>query len=120
MTSHARWIRLAGRVARRGGLYVRRLRHGQSPFKADHNHVHHLLRGSGFTPMQKVIFLCLFSALCGLVAGQALRMDIPEPLLLLAFFMMCLGWFWLTSRHDRTVRFLRVGRDSCKKQPDGL
>ena len=28
MTSHARWIRLAGRVARRGGLYVRRLRHG--------------------------------------------------------------------------------------------
>ena len=86
-------------------LTVRRLRHGQSPFKADHNHVHHLLRGSGFTPMQKVIFLCLFSALCGLVAGQALRLDIPEPLLLLAFFMMCLGWFWLTSRHDRTVRF---------------
>ena len=86
-------------------LTTRRLRHGQSPFKADHNHVHHLLRGSGFTPMQKVIFLCVFSALCGLAVGQALRLDIPEPLLLIAFFIMCFGWFWLTSRHDRTVRF---------------
>ena len=86
-------------------LIVRRLRQRQSPFKADQNHVHHQLRGSGFTPMQNVILLTVFSLLCGLAAGQALRLDIPEPLLLIAFLAMCVGWYWLTSRHDRTVRF---------------
>lgn len=86
-------------------LMLRRVRLGHSPFKADHNHVHHVLRGAGFTPMQKVLVLCGFSAVCGLVAGQALRMDVPEPLLLGAFFVLCAGWYWLTSRHDRAVHF---------------
>ena len=86
-------------------LMVRRLRDRQSPFSADQNHIHHVLRGSGFQPMQKVAFLVVFSGLCGLVCGQALRMDVPEPLLLGAFFVMCGGWYWLTSRRERAIRF---------------
>lgn len=84
-------------------LMARRLRAGHSPFKADHNHVHHLLRAGGFSPMHKAVFLSLFSGLCGLVAGQALRLDVPEPLLLLAFIGLCVGWYWLTSRRDRVI-----------------
>ncbi len=86
-------------------LMSRRIRDGHSPFKADHNHIHHVLRGSGLTPMQKVAFLSVFSAICGLTCGQALRMDVPEPLLLGAFFVLCAGWYWLTSRRARAVRF---------------
>ena len=85
-------------------LMARRLRDGQSPFKADHNHIHHVLRGSGLSPMQKVAFLSVFSGVCGLACGQALRMDVPEPLLLGAFFVLCAAWYWLTSRPDRAVR----------------
>ena len=85
-------------------LMARRLRDGQSPFKADHNHIHHVLRGSGLSPMQKVAFLSVFSGVCGLACGQALRMDVPEPLLLGAFFVLCAAWYWLTSRRDRAVR----------------
>ncbi len=85
-------------------LMARRLRDGQSPFKADHNHIHHVLRGSGLSPMQKVVFLSVFSGVCGLACGQALRMDVPEPLLLGAFFVLCAAWYWLTSRRDRAVR----------------
>ncbi|WP_162349281.1 MraY family glycosyltransferase [Pseudoxanthomonas gei] len=86
-------------------LMARRMRDRQSPFHADQNHIHHVLRGSGFRPMQKVAFLVLFSGVCGLACGQALRMDIPEPLLLGAFFVLCGGWYWLTSRRDRAIRF---------------
>jgi len=86
-------------------LMARRIRDRQSPFGADQNHIHHVLRGSGFTPMQKVAFLVLFSGACGLACGQALRMDIPEPLLLGAFLVLCGGWYWLTSRRDRAIRF---------------
>ena len=87
-------------------LMARRIRMKKSPFKADHNHVHHLLRAAGFTPMRKVLLLCGSSAVCGLVAGQALRWDVPHPLLLVAFFAMCGGWYWLTSRRQRAIDFL--------------
>lgn len=86
-------------------LMTRRVRDGNSPFKADQNHIHHVMRHSGFTPMQKAVFLSVFSAICGLTVGQALRLDIPEPLLLIAFFVLCIGWYWLTSRRHRAVRF---------------
>lgn len=88
-------------------LVVRRLRAGHSPFRADQNHVHHLFREAGIRPMRTVAILCLFSALCGLAAGQALRMDIPEPLLLIAFLGLCVGWYWLTSSRQRGVNFIR-------------
>ena len=55
--------------------------------------------------MQKAVFLSVFSAICGLTVGQALRLDISEPLLLIAFFVLCIGWYWLTSRRHRAVRF---------------
>lgn len=88
-------------------LMVRRLRMGHSPFHADHNHIHHLMRDGGFSPTEVGIALSLFSALCGLLAGQAMRMDVPHPLILLAFFILCAAWFWLTSRRKRATRFFQ-------------
>ena len=93
-------------------LMVRRMRTGHSPFVADQNHVHHLLRGSGFTTTQKALFLSLFSAACGLIAGLALRMDAPEPLLLITFLALCVAWYWLTSRRERAIRFFARMRGS--------
>lgn len=84
-------------------LMARRIRMGHSPFKADHNHIHHLLRAGGFTPTQQAAALCLFSATCGLAAGQAMRVDIPHPWLLVAFFALCGGWYWVTARRQRAV-----------------
>lgn len=87
-------------------VMVRRIRSGHSPFKADHNHVHHLLRAGGFSPTQQAGFLCLFSAACGLAAAQAMRTDVPHPALLVAFLGMCLGWYWLSARRTRAVAAL--------------
>jgi UDP-GlcNAc:undecaprenyl-phosphate GlcNAc-1-phosphate transferase len=86
-------------------VMTRRVRMGRSPFKADHNHIHHILRASGFQPMKKALVLSFFSAVCGLLVGQALRLDIPEPLLLGVFVALCGAWYWLTSRRERAVRF---------------
>ena len=97
-------------------VMTRRVRDGNSPFKADQNHIHHVLRHSGFTPMQKAVFLSLFSAICGLTVGQALRLDIPEPLLLIAFFVLCIGWYWLTSRRHRALHFFSRFRLAASKR----
>lgn len=84
-------------------LIVRRRREGRSPFSAGCDHIHHCLRDAGWGPLGIVTVLSGFSLLCGLAAGQAMRLDIPNPLILLAFLGMCVGWYWLSRRRERAI-----------------
>ena len=34
-------------------------------------------------------------------------MDVPNPLLLLAYVLLCAGWLWLSADRDRTIAFFR-------------
>ncbi|WP_297829638.1 MraY family glycosyltransferase [Thermomonas sp.] len=90
---------------------VRRMRQGRSPFFADRSHIHHILQDAGFGPTRAALHLTWFSLLCGLAVGQAMRMDVPNPVLLALFVLLCLGWYALTSRRERAVAlFSRLRR----------
>ena len=92
-------------------LIVRRLRRGQSPFRADREHMHHLMLDAGFTPSQLTVTLTAVNLLLGLAAGVALKMKVPQPLLVAAFVAICLWYFWLTARRERAVSvFARLNR----------
>jgi UDP-GlcNAc:undecaprenyl-phosphate GlcNAc-1-phosphate transferase len=91
-------------------LIVRRLMAGRSPFSADHDHIHHILRDAGFGPMSTALGLAVFTGLCGLVIGQCLRWNVAEPLLLAAYGVLLLFWFGLTTKRARAVAFFRVAR----------
>ncbi len=91
-------------------LIIRRLKMGRSPFSADHNHVHHLMLEAGFSPLTICVGLAVFTLLCGLLIGQCLRWNVPEPLLLLGYFVMTACWYLMTSRRERAVRFFRAAR----------
>ena len=88
-------------------LIVHRLRAGRSPFSAGRDHIHHLMLDAGFTPTWILVVLVTFSLLCGAVIGQAMRIDVPHPLLLGAFVALCGGWYWMTARRERALRFFR-------------
>lgn len=91
-------------------LMLRRLRHGRSPFCADQNHIHHLMREAGFGPTRTVLVLGAFSLVAWLVAHVVLRLGAPPVALFGAFVCLCLLWFWITSRRARAIgmfRFLR-------------
>jgi len=100
-------------------LIVRRLRKGRSPFAADHDHIHHLMQEAGFGPTRAAVWLAGFSLSCGLLAGQAMRLDVPHPVLLAAFVLLCVGWFALTRDRARAVAFFRVLR-RAKPEPAAL
>lgn len=91
-------------------LSVRRTREGRSPFAAGRDHVHHFMRDAGFGPTQAAVALAVFSLACGLAAGQAMRLDIPHPVILATFVAFCLAWYWLSARRERAVRFFRAVR----------
>ena len=88
-------------------LMVRRWRNKQSPFAADHNHVHHLMMEGGFGPTQAAFVLALFTCVCGLLIGLLLRLHVPHVLLLLAFVGLCVLWYRLGSPRTRPIRFFR-------------
>jgi UDP-GlcNAc:undecaprenyl-phosphate GlcNAc-1-phosphate transferase len=91
-------------------LIVRRVREGRSPFSAGCDHIHHCMRDAGWGPLGICVVLAGFSLLCGLAAGQAMRLDIPNPLILLAWIGMCVGWYWLSLRRTRAIVIFRLLR----------
>lgn len=99
-------------------LMLRRLRGRRSPFIADRNHIHHLMLEGGFGPTQAALALAFFSLVCGLAASQALRMDVPQPLLLGAFLAMCVGWYWLTGCRIRAIRMFRWILGAGRREAD--
>jgi UDP-GlcNAc:undecaprenyl-phosphate GlcNAc-1-phosphate transferase len=85
-------------------LIVRRVREGRSPFSAGRDHVHHFLSEAGFGAMGICAVLGGFSLAVGLAAGQAMRLDVPNVLILVAFLGLCVGWYALSARRERAVR----------------
>lgn len=88
-------------------LMIHRVRGGRSPFSADHGHIHHLMLEAGIGPTGIAIALSLASGAFGLVAGVAMLAHVPHPILLLAFGLLCSGWYWLTAKRIRAVAFFR-------------
>src|SRR5690606_23140544 len=91
-------------------LTVRRTRQGRSPFAAGRDHIHHFMQDAGFGPTQAALALTAFSVLTGLVAGQLMRLDVPNAVILLGFLTLCVGWYALSSNRARTGRFFAVLR----------
>lgn len=85
-------------------LIVRRVREGRSPFSAGRDHIHHYMSEAGFGAMGICAVLGGFSLMVGLAAGQAMRLDIPNVLILAAFVGLCVGWYALSARRERAVR----------------
>ena len=101
-------------------LIVRRLQAGRSPFSAGRDHIHHLMQEAGFGPTRAALWLTLFSLCCGLVVGQAMRMDVPHPLLLGAYLLLCAGWYLMTRKPERAVAFFRRLRRTSAPDMAGL
>ena len=105
-------------------VMLRRVSARKSPFHADRNHIHHLMLEAGFGHTQVVFVLVVFSLLCGLAAGSAMRADVPHPVLLLAYVLMCLAWYLLTARRERVLHVMRrlarlSGRKVAPASPPG-
>ena len=68
--------------------FFRRLAKGQSPFKADHAHLHHKLIDNGFTPKQSVIVIYCASAVFCVASILFMRYKVLSCLLVLLDFIL--------------------------------
>lgn len=88
-------------------LMLRRWRQGVSPFKADRNHMHHLLLDAGFTPGWVTIIMAGGSLLLGIAAALAVKAGVYRPLLVISFLVLLMAWYVFSRNRERAVARLR-------------
>jgi UDP-GlcNAc:undecaprenyl-phosphate/decaprenyl-phosphate GlcNAc-1-phosphate transferase len=89
-------------------LTIRRMKLGRSPFRADRDHMHHLLLEAGFSPSQIALGLTGISCVMGLLAALVLRTNAgTEMHLMMGFLGLVVAYYWLTARRVRAVTAFR-------------
>ena len=81
--------------------------HGVSPFKADRNHMHHLLLDAGYRPFMVVALIAGGSLALGIAAALAVKMGVYRPVLVGCFFMLLGSWYLFTRNRENAVARLR-------------
>lgn len=88
-------------------IVIRRIRKGQSPFKPDRDHLHHVFMRIGFSSRRALFSIAMFSMfLAGVgIAGDIL--DVPEWFMLIAFVGVFLCYLYCLIHAWKVARFLR-------------
>ena len=91
------------------GIMVLRIRKGQSPLRADRNHLHHILLHAGLSAKQSLLLIVLSN---GLIVGSGVLLaisNIPQWLMIILYlvlfiaYSLCLGNAWKLGRWIKEV-----------------
>ncbi|MBE0369248.1 UDP-N-acetylglucosamine--undecaprenyl-phosphate N-acetylglucosaminephosphotransferase [Pseudoalteromonas aurantia] len=66
-------------------IMIRRIKRGDSPFKPDREHLHHIFQKLGFTSTRTLVIIVLVSTSFALVGVLGEVFNIPEPLMFYSF-----------------------------------
>lgn len=96
-------------------IILRRLRKGQSPFKPDRDHLHHIFMRAGFGPDAALFIIVIIAVLYASIGILGERYQLPEWLMFLGFMLM-FSIYNYGIRHAFTVtRWIRRHRRSDVK-----
>lgn len=74
-------------------IMFRRIRRGDSPFKADNGHIHHILLANGMSARRALWFISSLAIAFALIGILGEQYQVPEALMLIAF----IGTFFIYS-----------------------
>ena len=83
----ALWI-IAVPLIDMAGVMVRRIKKGQSPFKPDRDHLHHIFMRAGFSSREALIIITLVSAAISTLGILLTYYDLPEWVSLVGFLLL--------------------------------
>ena len=86
-------------------IVVRRIRKGQSPFKPDRNHLHHIFMRAGLGPRGALLVITLLSWVYAIVGMLGEVLQIPEAIMFYLFVALFLVYTWCIHHIWRLLRF---------------
>lgn len=88
-------------------IMIRRIRRGDSPFKPDREHLHHIFQRLGFTSIQTLVVICLISTLFAGIGIYSEMVGVPEYIMLYSFLACFLVYLTLLSNIWKILSFIR-------------
>lgn len=79
-------------------IMIRRMRRGDSPFKPDREHLHHIFQRLGYSSRQTLVIICAMAVVMSCIGIVAELLLIPEPIMLLLFVALLVGYVY-TLQH---------------------
>lgn len=87
-------------------IMSRRIRKGQSPFKPDREHLHHICQRVGMSTKGSLLFICSFAALMVGIGIWSETNDIHESVMFIAFLLVFAIYYFTISHVWRITAFL--------------
>ncbi|MEO9494324.1 MAG: UDP-N-acetylglucosamine--undecaprenyl-phosphate N-acetylglucosaminephosphotransferase [Vibrio splendidus] len=90
-------------------IMVRRIRRGDSPFKPDREHLHHISQRLGLSSTQTLVVICSIATLFATIGISAEMLNIPEYIMFYAFivcfaiYLMILSNIWKITSYLRKI-----------------
>lgn len=88
-------------------IMIRRIRKGQSPFKPDREHLHHIFQRIGLSSRQTLLTICSMALVCSVIGLWSDYAGIAESTMFVAFLVMFVCYFATISHIFRIVTFVR-------------
>ncbi|SMY16985.1 UDP-N-acetylglucosamine--undecaprenyl-phosphate N-acetylglucosaminephosphotransferase [Photobacterium aquimaris] len=78
-------------------IMIRRVRKGQSPFKPDREHLHHICQRIGLSSRMTLVVICLLAMNCAAIGIWSEMVGIKESTMFIAFLAMFGGYFMMIN-----------------------
>lgn len=88
-------------------IMIRRIRRGDSPFKPDREHLHHICQRLGLTSRQTLLAICFFASLCAGFGLYGEAQHISESIMFFSFLALFIIYALLLSYIWRVTAMLR-------------
>ncbi|CAH6883258.1 UDP-N-acetylglucosamine--undecaprenyl-phosphate N-acetylglucosaminephosphotransferase [Vibrio chagasii] len=88
-------------------IMIRRIRRGDSPFKPDREHLHHIFQRLGLSSTQTLIIICSIATLYAAVGISGEILNIPEYVMFYAFFICFTVYLVMLSNIWKITSYIR-------------
>ena len=106
-TVTALWI-IAIPLMDMAAIMIRRIRKGNSPFKPDRNHLHHIFLRAGLNARQALAVIVAAAVLLTSIGIAGEFWQIPEWIMLVGFLSLFAGYYYSLHRIWKIVRWVRA------------
>ncbi|MEZ8819361.1 UDP-N-acetylglucosamine--undecaprenyl-phosphate N-acetylglucosaminephosphotransferase [Vibrio sp. 10N.222.54.A1] len=88
-------------------IMIRRIKRGDSPFKPDREHLHHIFQRLGLTSTQTLIVICTIAATYAAIGIYAEMVAIPEFIMLYSFVACFIIYLVILSNIWKIIAYIR-------------
>lgn len=88
-------------------IMIRRIRKGQSPFRPDREHLHHICQRVGLSSHKSLMVICAAAGMMAVIGIGSEIAKVDENIMFFLFLVLFLGYFILMNNIWRITAFLR-------------